>query len=167
MARKRRSPLPADVVAHQPVPFDDSIDLPETLEGVTPPPRVPQLSALPALPLLPVRRSVYLGSSTEDRGMGREPHGKPHTRDLRRSPVVSRVVRVGPPFNAKQIGVRKERELNDYRRLLFNRLAVPFSRRADVCVKRTQRRQVIFAKRYSGRNGGKVYRRTYASSYSC
>lgn len=158
MARKRRVALPADVVSHQPVIFDDSIDLPEVPEGVTPPARVPLLPALPALPQLQVRRGVYLESSR--RGLGRSAQAKPVRRTVRATVDVSRIVRIGVPFNAKQIGVQRGRSL-------FNKLAIPFSKRADVCVKRKQRREVIFAKKYNGRNGGKVYRRTYVSQYAC
>lgn len=158
MARKRRAPLPVDVVQHQPVPFDDSIDLPETLEGVTPPARVPLLPALPAIPSVAgAPRSL---PRIVKRGLGRSAQAKPIAR--RGWPIVNatRVVRVGAPFNAKQIGVQRGRSL-------FNRLAIPFSKRADVCVKRKQRREVIFAKRFNGRNGGRVYRRSYVSQYSC
>lgn len=40
--------------------------------------------------------------------------------------------------------------------------------RVVFCVRRKQRREVLFAKRLNGRNGGgKPYRRTYSSQWSC
>lgn len=168
MARKRRSStVPADVVRHSPVFFDDSIDSTDSQEVVTPPWSVPQLPDSRLIPQLPRLPGVYLGSSRA--GVW---GGTPHAKRVGRSslPVDRRViVRVGKPFiPAKQgLSAVEKRRRDERGRSLFNALAIPFSRRDSVCVKRKQRREVIFAKRYSGRNGGKVYRRTYASQYSC
>lgn len=132
--------VPADVVRHSPVFFDDGLDLPELREGAVTRPGVPQLSALVDIPL-------------------------PRPRPALAKPAVKGVW--GKRASPMQSNEVDRRRLREYRRVLFNRLAIPFSRRADVCVKRKQRREVIFAKRFNGRNGAKSYRRTYVSAYSC
>lgn len=164
MTRRHRRP-PADVVLTQPVPFDDSTDLPDSQEGITLPEGVPPLSALPALPFV-AGAPRRLPSIVKKRGLGRRAQA-----EQQRLQIVKASIRKDPrmawrPFNTSELQ-RAIRAKNERRKLLFNTLAVPFSRRARFCIMRKVRRQVLFATKRSGRNGGKVYKRNYLSSYSC
>lgn len=162
--RNRSVAVPEDVVRHSGLVFDDALDSPDLQEGISLPTGVPLLSdsqfSLPAAPWrLP---SIELG-------YGAEPHAKPvHRLSVARVRAWERA-RIRRLVHAKRVSadLAEFRRARERRRLLFNVLSVPFSKRARFCVKRKIRRQVIFAKKFSGRNGGKAYRRTYESAYKC
>lgn len=160
MARKRRVSTPPDVVRHSPLPFDDSSDSFSSTESVSSLEGVPSLPALAVIPrlrplnVLP-KRSLVAGV------WGGTPHAKSYVPSLRR---LQRSVISSADVSSRFL---KAKGAYDRRRRLFNRVDVPFSGRAVVCVKRRQKREMVFATGKGGRNGFKRYRKTWLSSYSC
>lgn len=116
-----------------------------------------------------VRRLLDL-DSTEDKflpswGKGAtSPFASPQS-VRRRSPVV-RVV-AGVPRGRSPITPLQAKRRHALSMLSFQRLQA--NPRERLCVRRLQRKQVLFAKRVAGRRGGSPgpYRRNYLSSWSC
>lgn len=159
MARRRRPP--SEVVLHQPVPFSDATDSPDSQEGVSTPREgvSPWLDSRP-LPLSPRPLAVLPLRSVSAGVRGGTPLAKPFSRRSLPVTVSATVKLYKGRFHAKQIRPPS-------RGGIPNTLAVPYSRRARFCLIRKQRREVIFATRKNGRNGGKVYRRTPSSQWRC
>lgn len=96
-------------------------------------------------------------------GYGAEPHASLGARS-------SRVVKVYDPRRL-QVTLLQAKKLNQARIAksweVFRTLP-PIPRQARVCLKRAQRREVLFAKGHHGINGsGRPYRRSADSSYHC
>lgn len=164
MSRRSRRGVPADVVAHQPVFFDDSLDLSSAPELVESPRSVPLLSDSPQSPLWRRLPGVYLGSSRNlSRGRGPAYVGPARGRRL----AVARPV-LRPPLVS-----RLSRAIARRANVVPSRVPVAFARRNDMCVKRSTRRSVLFALRKRGSinqrspGTGGTYRRTMDSHLRC
>lgn len=125
-------------------------------------------SALPSVPRVPsVHRLFDLDRIASKSSYGTGYGGRPESpikslRSVFRSPVVNVGVRIGrPPLTPAS----QKRIAESWR--AFN--VLQFNPRTSVCVRRVQRRQVLFAKGvagYRGRSPG-PYRRTADSSWRC
>lgn len=170
MSRRRRPP--SEVVLHSPVPFSDATDSSSVPDGVSDPregvspwsdsqPSPLPLRPLAVLPLRSVSPGVWGGT----------PQGKRWEvlAALRAEQRRRQKARLAPSFTKRNLDVTREeiRKRAERRRLLFNVLAVPFSRRARFCLIRKARREVIFARGFSGRNGARTYKRTANSQWRC
>jgi len=156
--RKRRQ----QEVRHGTLPFSDFVDSIQSglvTGGAT------QFSSLPEVPPRGVRRLMELDGETVPRfnppgyGGWATPHARP-----RSSPVV----RVGPALaRPRPLPSPLQAHLNRASWRAFNRLqARPQDR---LCVRRLQRKQVLFARRVAGRRGSAPgpYHRNMWSSWSC
>jgi len=130
-----------------------------------------QFSSLPQVPRSGVRRLLDLAEVGSDRWILDRVRGKggdqaPLDGFRRRSPVV----RVGPSFYRPRFVT--SRPLQAIRRAdwrAFQKLQVRRPSRDMMCVRRLQRKQVLFAKKVAGRRGGSPgpYRRNQFSNWSC
>lgn len=89
-------------------------------------------------------------------GYGVQPHAEQSNAPLR-----ARLHVFTPGFARRPLPAK--RAFNPFDPLRIVRLP----RRAVICVKRSIRREVLFALGKGGKNGGKTYRRTPDSYYSC
>lgn len=157
MARRKRSPVPAEVPVHQPVIFSDSYDSSDVPEDVSPR-GVPLLSDSAQFPPRAGPRAFTFR-------IGR-PGVWGGTPQAKQRPAIVTV-------RAGRAAARTAQGRFSIAKRLFNQLSVAFPRRDKFCKSRATRRSVLFALRKRGvinrrsPGGAGGYRRTQFSQWRC